>query len=204
MFPSRLFLELQGWSSSNYPLGNNLIAFLCDLLSLRISLLSLCKCNLKFKILAIVFQKYSAAWGLSVGFCVSPSSWAITFVPVLSHANLSSSSQFPTNTNLNDQRLSQATKQTFNHTVVLFLQWARLLCLWMVLQTPLVLHVPLVVLLCEGRRPRGEQTSGHFVLTCFSVQSTSWMLHKQKIQKWTELPNKKNADSTFLSHFTLP
>lgn len=67
----------------------------------------------KLKFLLLSFRNIQWAWDLSAGFCVSPSFWAITFVPILSHVNPSFRSLFPTNTYLSHQMLSHATKYIF-------------------------------------------------------------------------------------------
>lgn len=145
---------------------------------------SLGKYHGNFKIHTFVFQKHSAGWDPSAGFCVSPSFWTITFVPVLSRANPSTGSLFPTNTNVNDQRLSHTTKYVFHElsycSVVSSMGFCA--CRWSY-WLQLMLHVALVVF-PRGRRKEALGTADLWVLCPHMFLSTG---HK---------PNASQAENT--------
>lgn len=133
------------------------------------------KYHAKFKIRAFIFQKCSATWHLSAGFCVSPSFWAVTFVPVLSHVNPSSSSLFPTNTNPNHQRLSHAAKYVLHELSYCSVVSSMGFCAcgssyWL----QLVLHVALVVLWVH--------ISGPWVLCPHALLSTGHKLNASQAE----------------------
>lgn len=112
MFPSNFPLQHHGQSSTSYPLVSCFVTFLGDLLALRIRLLLCLLVTIipKLKFLPLYSRNVQWAWDLSVDFCVCPSFWAITFVPILSHVSPSFGSLFPTSTNLSHQMVTNATK----------------------------------------------------------------------------------------------